>query len=85
MPPSTEVCDIPNCDGTSVNSETPRPDTKRQVRTRDHTETFKDNPVYQSANSSENEVSAHVEGSNSYSFSATGGWLYTEWSEVSLF
>lgn len=80
MPPSSEPCDIPNCDGTAATTISPR-DTRRQVRPRDRTDTFREGPVISIAsNSSDNEVSPAFE--HSYSFSAAGGWLYTEWSEV---
>lgn len=80
MPPSSEPCDIPNCDGTVATTISPR-DTRRQLRPRERTDTFRAGPVISIAsNSSDNEVSPPYE--NPFSFSAAGGWLYTEWSEV---
>lgn len=83
MPPSSEPCDIPNCDGTAATTISPR-DTRRQVRPRDRTDTFREGPVISIAsNSSDNEIRPKFE--HSFSFSAAGGWLYTEWSEVLIF
>lgn len=83
MPPSSEPCDIPNCDGTNK-ADSPRLDARRQVRPKDKTDLFRDGPVISLAsNTLENEVTPVL--STNYSFSAAGGWLYTEWSEVSLF
>ncbi|XP_045501742.1 thrombospondin type-1 domain-containing protein 4-like [Colias croceus] len=80
MPPNSEPCDIPNCDGTAIASKTPRLDSRRQVRPKDHIETFRDAPAISLAsNVSDNEVSPTL--GPSYSFTAAGGWLYTEWSE----
>lgn len=81
MPPSSEICDIPNCDGTAVTTVSPRLDARRQVRPKDRTDTFREGPIISlAANVSENEVSPTL--GPSYSFTAAGGWLYTEWSEV---
>ncbi|VVC98006.1 unnamed protein product [Leptidea sinapis] len=44
MPPNSEPCDIPNCDGSAI-SNTPRLDARRQVRPKDHTETFREGPI----------------------------------------
>ncbi|XP_045522830.1 thrombospondin type-1 domain-containing protein 4-like [Pieris brassicae] len=82
MPPSSEPCEVPNCDGTSEakDEKTPRLDARRQIRTREHTDTFREGPVISLAsNISENEVSPTL--GPSYSFTAAGGWLYTEWSQ----
>lgn len=47
------------------------------MKPRDHTETFRDGPVYTVAvNSSDLDLGPE------YSFSAAAGWLYTDWSEV---
>ncbi|XP_014365887.2 thrombospondin type-1 domain-containing protein 4 isoform X2 [Papilio machaon] len=82
MPPSSEPCDIPNCDGTAVKTNTEaRLDARRQVRPKDRTETFREGPVISlAANVTENEVTPTMD-SSSFSYSAPGGWLYTEWSE----
>ncbi|XP_028169904.1 A disintegrin and metalloproteinase with thrombospondin motifs 9-like [Ostrinia furnacalis] len=81
MPPSSEPCDIPNCDGTPVApAESPRLDTRRQVRPKDRTDAFHDGPVISLAtNFTENDVTPAM--SLNYNFNAAGGWLYTEWSE----
>ncbi|XP_063626551.1 thrombospondin type-1 domain-containing protein 4-like isoform X1 [Cydia splendana] len=80
MPPSSELCDIPNCDGT-VTTETPRPDTRRQVRPRDRTDSFHDGPIISLArNASDNEIGPTLS-QQAFSHSGGGGWLYTEWSE----
>ncbi|XP_068620174.1 ADAMTS-like protein 4 isoform X2 [Battus philenor] len=81
MPPSSEPCDIPNCDGTAVATNTEsRLDSRRQVRPKDRTDSFREGPVISlAANNTENEVSPYIE--PSYSYTAAGGWLYTEWSE----
>lgn len=80
MPPSSEPCDIPNCDGTAVKSGTPRLDARRNVRPKDRTDTFRDGPVISLDNNvSENDITPSL--STNYNFSAAGGWLYTEWSE----
>ncbi|KAI8420125.1 hypothetical protein MSG28_008706 [Choristoneura fumiferana] len=80
MPPSSELCDIPNCDGT-VTTEAPRPDTRRQVRPRDRTDTFRDGPVISLArNVTDNEIGPTLS-QQSFSHTGAGGWLYTEWSE----
>lgn len=81
MPPSSELCDIPNCDGT-VTTDAPRPDTRRQVRPRDRTDTFRDGPVISLArNVTDNEIGPTLS-QQSFSHTGAGGWLYTEWSEV---
>lgn len=86
MPPSSEPCDIPNCDG-SVVADSPRLDARRQVRPKDRTDAFHDGPVISLAaslaNVTENEVTPAM--SPNYNFNAAGGWLYTEWSEVRFF
>ncbi|XP_072942469.1 ADAMTS-like protein 4 isoform X2 [Epargyreus clarus] len=80
MPTSKELCDIPNCDGSAVTVNLPRLDTRRQVRPKDRTDTFREGPVISvAANATENELSPIPE--PAYSFTAAGGWLYTEWSE----
>lgn len=81
MPPSSESCDIPNCDRSVTAPSIPRLDARRQVRPKDNTETFRQGPVITLA-SNVTDVIAPTP-SPSYSFSAAGGWLYTEWSEVS--
>lgn len=85
MPPSSELCDIPNCDGTAVTSSIPRLDSRRQVRPRDHVDrvdTFREGPVISLAtNLTDNDV---ITPAPFYSFTAAGGWLYTEWSEVRI-
>ncbi|XP_050674394.1 ADAMTS-like protein 4 isoform X2 [Leptidea sinapis] len=79
MPPNSEPCDIPNCDGSAI-SNTPRLDARRQVRPKDHTETFREGPIISLAtNVSDNDVSPSS--GPSYTFTGAGGWLYTEWSE----
>ncbi|XP_059060914.1 thrombospondin type-1 domain-containing protein 4-like [Achroia grisella] len=80
MPSTSESCDIPNCDGTAVKSATPRLDARRNIRPNDGTDTFRDGPVISLvSNASENDITPTM--STNYSFSASGGWLYTEWSE----
>ncbi|XP_049876741.1 thrombospondin type-1 domain-containing protein 4-like [Pectinophora gossypiella] len=80
MPPSNEPCDIPNCDGTPLTTVSPRLDARRQVRPNDRIDSFREGPVISLANNStENEISPTL--GPSYSFSAAGGWLHTEWSE----
>lgn len=70
-PVTTEICNIPNCDGTQQIGT-------RGVRTQENTDAFRDGPVYTVAvNSSDFDVGPE------YSFGATAGWLYTDWSEVS--
>lgn len=82
MPPSSEVCDIPSCDGTNLPNDVPRPDARRQVK-KDRIDAFRDGPVISlAANSSENEIGSNIE--RSFSHSGAGGWLYTEWSEVDI-
>lgn len=82
MPPSKELCDVPNCDGTPANANiSPRLDARRQIRPHDHIDSFREGPVISLAtNVSDNEISPLEE--PKYSFSAAGGWLYTEWSQV---
>lgn len=82
MPPSKEICEIPNCDGTPTNTNSaPRLDSRRQVRPNDHVDAFRDGPVLSLAsNVTDNEISPMLEAK--YSYSAAGGWLYTEWSQV---
>ncbi|XP_028169926.1 thrombospondin type-1 domain-containing protein 4-like [Ostrinia furnacalis] len=68
-PITSEVCNIPNCDGSEQIGV-------RGVRTQEHTDTFRDGPVYSVAvNSTDFDVGPE------YSFGATAGWLYTDWSE----
>ncbi|CAH0724437.1 unnamed protein product, partial [Brenthis ino] len=80
-PPSKELCDVPNCDGTPANANSsPRLDARRQIRPYDNIDTFREGPVISLAtNVSDNEISPLEE--PKYSFSAAGGWLYTEWSQ----
>lgn len=78
MPSRSEPCDVPNCDGTTSNMEGPKPDTRRQVRP--HVETFRDSPIYESANTTDNEINNPGFDQSAYTHSAAGGWLYTEWS-----
>ena len=82
MPPNKEVCEIPNCDGTRPSTDhSPRLDARRQVRPDDRVDAFREGPVLAlAANVSDNELSPVQEAK--YSFSAAGGWLYTEWSQV---
>lgn len=82
MPPSNEPCDIPNCDGTAITPNTEsRQDSRRQVRPKDRTDTFREGPVISLAsNVTESEINPNMEAS--FSYSAADGWLYTEWSEV---
>lgn len=50
---------------------------QKRVKPGEHTDTFREGPIYTvSINDSDIEISPK------YSFSAAGGWLYTEWSEV---
>lgn len=83
MPPSNEACDIPNCDRTAVTPETPRLDTRRQVRPKDRTDHFRDGPIITLATNMTEEYGT-TPAPAAYSFSAAGGWLYTEWSDVSV-
>lgn len=81
MPPSKEVCNVPNCDGTQNTGSAPRLDARRQVRPNDHVDTFREGPILSLvSNVSDIEISSVQD--NKYSFSAGGGWLHTEWSEV---
>lgn len=81
MPPSKELCNIPNCDGQTAAESSPRLDARRQVRLNDRIDTFREGPVISLAtNITDNEIKHTQE--PKYSFSAAGGWLYTEWSEV---
>lgn len=82
MPTSSEACDIPNCDRTAVTPEAPRLDTKRQVRPRDRIENFRDGPIITLATNLSEEYHPTLAPA-AYSFSAAGGWLYTDWSDVS--
>lgn len=80
MPPSSEPCDIPNCDGTAVTPAVPRLDSRRQVRPKDRTDTFREGPVISlTTNLTENDVISTP--APAYNFNAGDGWLYTEWSE----
>ncbi|PZC83847.1 hypothetical protein B5X24_HaOG207004 [Helicoverpa armigera] len=80
MPPSSEMCDIPNCDGTAATTSIPRLDARRQVRPKDRTDTFREGPVISLAtNLTDNDIGTTP--APSYSHSAGGGWLYTEWSQ----
>ncbi|KAL4715045.1 hypothetical protein ACJJTC_003196 [Scirpophaga incertulas] len=80
MPASNEPCDIPNCDGSTSNAESPRLDARRQVRPKDRTEAFHDGPVISLANNyTDNDMTPTI--SSNYNFNAAGGWLYTDWSE----
>ncbi|XP_039759355.1 thrombospondin type-1 domain-containing protein 4-like isoform X2 [Pararge aegeria] len=80
MPPSKEVCDVPNCDGTPNSGNLPRLDARRQVRPNDHVDTFREGPVLSLlSNVSDSDISSIQD--NKFSFSSAGGWLYTEWSE----
>ncbi|XP_026742771.1 ADAMTS-like protein 4 isoform X2 [Trichoplusia ni] len=72
-PTTTETCDIPDC---KSGSEVRPVASKRVLRPREHTDAFREGPVYSVAvNSTDLDVGPE------YSFSATAGWLYTEWSE----
>ncbi|CAH2042388.1 unnamed protein product, partial [Iphiclides podalirius] len=74
-PFTTEKCDVPDCSdyGTGVVRQI---EAKRVTRPRDHTDAFREGPVYTiTVNSSDIDVGPE------YSFSATAGWLYTDWSE----
>lgn len=80
MPPSSEVCEIPNCDGTAVSNDIPRLDARRQVK-KDRIDNFRDGPLISlAANTSANEIGSSLD--SNYKHSGAGGWLYTEWSEV---
>lgn len=82
MPPSSELCDIPNCDGTAATTSVPRLDARRQVRPKDRTDNFREGPVISLAtNFTDNDIGTTP--APSYSHNAGGGWLYTEWSQVS--
>lgn len=51
----------------------------KRVKPREHTDSFRDGPVYTVAvNSSDLDIGPE------YSFNAAAGWLYTDWSEVSM-
>ncbi|CAG9123813.1 unnamed protein product [Plutella xylostella] len=80
MPPNSEPCDIPNCDGTASTTEAPRVDQRRQIRPGPRTDAFHGGPVISlSPNASDNEVGAPYE--PRYKADSQGaGWLYTEWS-----
>lgn len=73
-PPTTEQCDVSDCKQFQ-SGEVRRIEPKR-VGTRDHTEHFRDGPVYSMAVNSSN-----IDIGPEYSLSSTAGWLYTEWSE----
>ncbi|CAB3228800.1 unnamed protein product [Arctia plantaginis] len=79
MPPSSELCDILNCDGTATTTAVPRLDARRQVRTKDRTDTFRAGPVISLA-TNYNDTDINMTPEPHYTFSAGGGWLYTEWS-----
>ncbi|CAG9795752.1 unnamed protein product [Diatraea saccharalis] len=68
-PITSELCNIPDCvESAHVDS--------RVIRTREHTDTFRDGPVYTvPVNSSDFDVGPE------YTVSNTAGWLYTDWSE----
>ncbi|XP_012552013.1 thrombospondin type-1 domain-containing protein 4 isoform X2 [Bombyx mori] len=73
-PPTTEMCNIPNCDDLSL-GPVRRIESKR-TRNKELTDTFREGPVYTvSINTTESEIGPE------YSFNAAAGWLYTEWSE----
>lgn len=84
MPPNTESCNIPNCDGTAVTPTVPRLDTRRQVRPKDRTDTFREGPVITLATNLSDDFAPSTAAPN-YTFSGAGGWLYTEWSTVISF
>ncbi|KAJ8717888.1 hypothetical protein PYW07_005818 [Mythimna separata] len=74
-PPTSEKCNIPDCDKPSAD-EVRQVSTKRVTRPREHTDTFREGPVYTVAvNDTELDVGPE------YTFSAAAGWLYTDWSE----
>uniref|UniRef100_A0A2A4K7Z3 PLAC domain-containing protein n=1 Tax=Heliothis virescens TaxID=7102 RepID=A0A2A4K7Z3_HELVI len=75
-PPVSESCVIPDCDP-PIGGEVRQISSKRVIRPRDHTDTFREGPVYTViVNDTEMDVGP------AYSFSAaTSGWLYTDWSE----
>ncbi|XP_037295317.1 ADAMTS-like protein 4 [Manduca sexta] len=71
-PSTTEPCDIPRCDD---NYGMRHIETKRPTQ-REHTDTFREGPVYTVAvNTSDIDIGPE------YSFNAPAGWIYTEWSE----
>lgn len=84
MPQSSEACDIPNCDRTPVTPETPRLDTRRQVRPKDRTDNFREGPIITLASNVTEEYGS-TPAPAAFSFSAAGGWLYTDWSDVSIY
>lgn len=83
MPSSSEACDIPNCDRKAVTPETPRLDTRRQVHPKDRIDNFREGPIITLATNVTEEYGS-TPAPAAYSFSAAGGWLYTDWSDVSF-
>ncbi|XP_075981264.1 ADAMTS-like protein 4 [Anticarsia gemmatalis] len=74
-PHTTEKCNIQDCNEL-IGGEVRQITSKRNGRPKEHTDTFRAGPVYSVAvNSTDIDVGPE------YSFSATAGWLYTEWSE----
>ncbi|CAG9123819.1 unnamed protein product [Plutella xylostella] len=78
-PETIQNCEIPNCNNTDVevNSESIEEiDTSRFNGRRIQTDNFRDGPVYTvSVNNSDDVIGPE------YSYSAAGGWLFTDWSE----
>ncbi|CAK1584534.1 unnamed protein product [Parnassius mnemosyne] len=74
-PSTTEKCNIPDCP--EFNSgEVRQIEAKRVIRPSEHTDTFREGPVYTiTVNSSDIDVGPE------YSFSATAGWLHSDWSD----
>lgn len=71
------MCNIPDCNDAD-SDEVKYIESKRGIPTRDHTDRFRDGPVYTvSVNNTKLEYGPE------YSFSAVAGWLYTDWSDVS--
>nr|XP_021182139.2 thrombospondin type-1 domain-containing protein 4 [Helicoverpa armigera] len=75
-PSTSESCVIPDCN-VQVGGEVRQITSKRVIKPRDHTDAFKEGPVYTViVNNTVQDVGP------AYSFSAsTAGWIYTDWSE----
>ncbi|XP_050550580.1 thrombospondin type-1 domain-containing protein 4 [Spodoptera frugiperda] len=74
-PTTSEKCVIPDCDKV-IGGEVRQILSKRVTKQKDHTDNFREGPVYTVAvNSTDFDVGPE------YSFSPAAGWLYTDWSE----
>ncbi|XP_026320556.1 thrombospondin type-1 domain-containing protein 4-like [Hyposmocoma kahamanoa] len=69
-PPTTDVCNIPDCNEVKYIAS------RQMIPTRDHTDRFRDGPVYTVPVNN-----TKLEYGPEYSFSPIAGWLYTDWSD----